>query len=69
MGSDLGSPEGFMEKLMFIKKKKCLSKSKQNIGENVVIECVFIDPLSVELNPICHLLHYLELTIFSTLAG
>lgn len=43
MGSDLGSPEGFMEKLIIIKKMNFLSKSKQNVGENVVIESVFIN--------------------------
>jgi len=43
VGSDLGSPEGFMEKLIIIKKMNFLSKSKQNVGENVVIESVFIN--------------------------
>jgi hypothetical protein len=43
-----------MEKLIIIKKLKFLSKSKQNAGENVVIESVFINPLNVKLNPICH---------------
>jgi len=29
----------------------------------------YINPLNAELNPVCHLLALLELTIFSTLAG
>jgi len=32
------------------------------------IGCLF-NPLNAELNPICHLLVLLELTMFSTLAG
>ena len=35
----------------------------------IYIYSVKINPLNAKLNPICPLLHYSELTIFSTLAG
>ena len=43
-GSDVGSRESFMENSIIMKKKsKFVSKFKQNDGENVIIESVFIN--------------------------
>jgi len=35
----------------------------------IIPQCLQLNPLNAELNPICYLLALLELTIFSTLAG